>query len=108
MHYFSGHPITVISSSAISDILTNSDATGRVTKWVIELGPWDLKYVHPRAIKAQVLLDFTTEWIEAQLPSVPDLSNAWTMYFDGSKKYDGAGAVVIRISHKGDKLRDVW
>ena len=47
VHYFSGHPIT-----AISDILTNLDATGRVAKWVIELGPWDIKYVHLKAIKA--------------------------------------------------------
>ena len=54
-----------------------------------------------------MLPDFTTEWIEAQLPSVPDLSNAWTMYFDGLKKYDGAGGGVILISPKGDKLRYV-
>ena len=85
VHYFSGHPIIVVSSSAISDILTHPDATERVAKWVIELGPWDIKCAHPKAIKAQVLPDFTAEWIEAQLPSVPDLSNAWTMYFDGSK-----------------------
>ena len=60
VHYFAGHPITVVSSSAISDILTNPDVTGRVAKWVVELGPWDIKYVHPKAIKAQVLPDFTT------------------------------------------------
>lgn len=29
------------------------------------------------------------------------------MYFDGSKKYDGAGAGIILISPKGDKLRYV-
>ena len=33
------------------------------------------------------------------------MSNPWTMYFDGSKKYDGVGAGVILISPKGDKLR---
>ena len=80
---------------------------GESPKWVIELGPWDLKYADPRAIEAQVLLDITRECIKAQLPSVLDLSNAWTMYFDGSKKYDGAGAGVILISPKGDKLRYV-
>ena len=63
VHSFSRHPIIEVSSSAISDIRTNPDATGRVAKWVIELGPWDIKYAHPRAIKAQVLPDFTTEWI---------------------------------------------
>lgn len=66
-----------------------------------------LKYAHPKSIKAQVLPEFTTEWIEAQLPDVPDLSNAWTMYFDGSKKFRSAGAGVILISPKGDKLKYV-
>ena len=42
-----------------------------------------------------------------QLPSVPDTSSCWTMYFDGSKRNEGAGAGVILISPKGDKLRYV-
>ena len=54
-----------------------------------------------------LLPDFTTEWIEAQLPGVPDVSNSWTMYFDGSKKNEGAGAGVILISPKADRLRYV-
>lgn len=95
VHYFSEHPITVVSSSGLADILTNQRATGRVAKWVVKLGPWGLKYAHPKSIKAQVLPEFTTEWIEAQLPNVPDLSNAWTMYFDGSKKFKSAGAGVV-------------
>jgi ribonuclease HI len=104
-HYFSEHPITVISTSGIGDILTNPNATGRVAKWLIELAPRDIKYDYPKAIKAQVLPDFHTEWIEAQLPGAPDVSNSWTMYFDGSKKNEDAGAGVILISPKGDKLR---
>ena len=76
VHYFAEHPIMVVSASMLSDIITNPDATGRVAKCVVELGLWDLKYVHPNAIKAHVLSDFTTECIEAQLPDVPDLSNA--------------------------------
>ena len=74
-HYFAEHPITVISSSGIGDILTNPNATGRVAKWLIELAPRDIKYDYPKAIKSQVLPDFHTEWIEAQLPGTPDVSN---------------------------------
>ena len=104
-HYFAEHPIVVVSSDPLSDILNNSMAAGRVAKWSIELGPRDITYRHPKAIKAQVLPDFTTEWIEAQLPHVPDLSSSWTMYFDGSKRFEGAGAGVVLTSPKGDKLR---
>ena len=106
-HYFTEHPITVISISRIKDILRNPNATGRVAKWLIELAPRDIRYDYPKAIKSHVLPDFHTEWIEAQLPGTPVVSNSWTMYFDGSKKNEGAGAGVLLISPKGDKLRYV-
>ena len=35
------------------------------------------------------------------------MSNSWTMYFDGSKKYEGVGAGVVLISLKGDRLHYV-
>ena len=37
-HYFQGHPITVVSSAPLGDIIQNREATGRVAKWAIELG----------------------------------------------------------------------
>ena len=43
-HYFQGHPITVVSSAPLGDIIQNREATGRVAKWAIELGPHGLKY----------------------------------------------------------------
>ena len=43
--YFLGHPITVVSSSPLGDIIQNREATGRVAKWAIELGPHGLKYM---------------------------------------------------------------
>src|SRR4051812_29713674 len=62
-HYFVEHPITIVSSAPLADILNNPGATGRVTEWNIELSPRDLQFKHPRAIKAQVLLDFLVQWI---------------------------------------------
>ena len=80
-HYFDEHPITVVSSAPLADILNNPDATGRVAKWNIELSPRDLNFKHPTTIKAQVLPDFFVEWMEVQTPGPPDLSNSWTMFF---------------------------
>ena len=37
--YFQGHPITVVSSAPLGDIIQNREATGWVAKWAIELGP---------------------------------------------------------------------
>src|ERR1041385_2660772 len=52
-HYFDEHPITIVSSTPLVDILNNPGATGRVAEWNIELSPRDLQFKHPTAIKAQ-------------------------------------------------------
>src|SRR3954468_9936472 len=103
-HYFDEYPITIVSSAPLADILSNPGATGRVTEWNIELSPRDLQFKHPTAMKAQVLPDFLVEWAEVQTPGPLDLSNSWTMFFDGSKRQQGAGAGVVLVSPEGMKL----
>jgi ribonuclease HI len=39
------------------------------------------------------------------MPELPDMSNYWTIYVDGSKRVLGAGAGVILVSPQGDKMR---
>jgi ribonuclease HI len=67
----------------------------------------DITYEKRKAIKSQVLPDFTAEWLELQSTGLPDLSSVWTMYFDGSKRVQGAGTGVVLISPHGDKLKYV-
>src|SRR3954469_23396617 len=43
--YFQGHPITLVSSAPLGDIIQNREATVRIAKWAIELGPHGLKYI---------------------------------------------------------------
>jgi hypothetical protein len=75
--------------------------------WGIKLSPLDITYEKRKAIKSQVLPDFTAEWLELQNTGPPDLSSVWTMYFVGSKRIQGAGAGVVLISPQGDKLKYV-
>ena len=63
-HYFQGHPITVVSSAPLGDIIQNREATGRVAKWAIELESHGLRYVPRIAIKSQALVDFINDWTE--------------------------------------------
>src|SRR3954466_9404164 len=45
--------------------------------------------------------------MELQLPDTPDMSQSWTMHFDGSKREAGAGSRVILTSPQGDKMKYV-
>jgi ribonuclease HI len=103
--YFAVHPIIVVNEAPLSNILNNPLATGCVSLWGIELSPLDITYEKRKAIKSQILPDFTAKWLELQSAGSPDLSSVWTMYFDGSKRIQGAGAVLI--SPQGDKLKYV-
>jgi ribonuclease HI len=99
------HPVIVVNEAPLSNIFNNPSATGCVSLWGIELSPLYITYKNQKAIKSQVLPDFTAEWLELQNTGPPDLSSVWTMYFDGSKRVQGAGAVVVLISPQGDKLK---
>jgi hypothetical protein len=105
--YFAVHPIIVVNEAPLSNILNNPSAIGRVSLWGIELSPLDITYEKQKAIKSQVLPDFTAEWLELQNIGPPDLSSVWTMYFDGLKRVQGAGAGAGLISPQGDKLKYV-
>ena len=88
---FQGHPIIVVSSAPLGDIIQNREATGRVTKWAIELGPHGLKYVPRTAIKFQALVDFINDWTELQTPEEKPDNTYWTIHFDGSRQLEGSG-----------------
>jgi hypothetical protein len=62
--YFAVHPIIVVNETPLSNILNNPEAIGRVSLWGIELSPLVITYEKRKAIKSQVLPDFTAEWLE--------------------------------------------
>jgi hypothetical protein len=73
--YFVVHPIIVVNEAPLSNILNNPEATGCVSLWEIELSPLDITYEKRKAIKFQVLPDFTAEWLELQNTGPRDLSS---------------------------------
>ena len=66
-HYFIDHKVIVVTLYPLGDILRNSDATGQISEWALELMGHDIKYIPHIAIKSQALADFIAEWIELQL-----------------------------------------
>ena len=66
--YFLGHPITVVSSFSLGEIIQNQEATIRIAKWSVKLMGETLTNVPRKAIKSQALVDFVAGWTDTQLP----------------------------------------
>ena len=43
-HYFESHPITVVMSFPLGKVVQSQDATGRTTKWALELMDQGITY----------------------------------------------------------------
>jgi ribonuclease HI len=104
-HYFEAHPVTVVSSFPLGEIIHNQDAAGRIAKWSVELMGETLAYASRKAIKSQILADFIAEWTDTQLPPPQIQAKCWTLYFDGSVMKTGAGAGLLFVSPLGEHMR---
>jgi ribonuclease HI len=106
-HYFQAHKIVVPSSFPLGEIIRNRDANGRIVKWSVELGEFEIEFCPRQAIKSQILADFVTEWTEIQMPPPKERPEHWIMYFDGALNLEGVGAGVLLISPQGEQLKYV-
>jgi hypothetical protein len=104
-HYFEAHPVTVVSSFPLEEIIRNPDAAGRIAKWSVELMGETLAYAPRKAIKSQILAHFVAEWTDTQLPPPQIQAECWTLYFDGSVMKTGAGAGLLFVSPLGEHMR---
>jgi hypothetical protein len=106
-YYFQEYSISVVTDYPLGDIMRNQDATGRFSKWVVELDALTIDFKPCTTIKSQVLVDFMAEWRENQLPTPTVRPEHWVMYFDGSLNLEGADAGVLLISPTGEQLKYV-
>jgi hypothetical protein len=68
-HYFDSHPMTVVSSFPLGEIIQCQKASGRIAKWAVEIMGETISFAPRKAIKSQVLVDFVAEWADTQLPA---------------------------------------
>ena len=72
--YFQAHTIEGPTKYPMKRVLHKPEASGRLTKWAIELSKFDIKYKPKTAIKGQVLSYFIVEFTSAE-----PVENAQTM-----------------------------
>jgi len=76
-HYFDEYKVSVVIDFPLLDILHNRDATGRISKWAVELGALEIKFKRRTATNCQALVYFLAEWRENQVPHLLTSPRTW-------------------------------
>ncbi|KAK4404327.1 hypothetical protein Sango_0801300 [Sesamum angolense] len=76
-----GNYAPTLTNQSLKHILTSPNATGRMTKWAVELSEHGIEFESRSAIKAQALADFILE-VTGNEDSMH--SQEWKMFVDGS------------------------
>ena len=112
-HYFQAHTVVVLTQLLLKAILRSADYTGRVAKWGIILGAFDIKYMPCTSIKGQVLADLVAEFTEPLVEELEPAKNMdgklvgtisqyglspWEVYVDGALNQKGSGVGLVLIS----------
>ncbi|XXG46965.1 hypothetical protein AAC387_Pa02g1687 [Persea americana] len=125
-HYFQTFTIVVVTEYPLKALFRKADFSGRISKWAVELGQYDIRYQPRTAIKAQVLADFIVEFTpQSSAPTALDtelggdrgaevvteteqeqswrelLDSSWKVFVDGSSTSKRAGAGVVLQSPEG-------
>ncbi|KAL5550182.1 hypothetical protein UlMin_000358 [Ulmus minor] len=108
--YFQAHTIIIPTKFPLKQILQKPDTSGRLAKWSIELGEFDILFKPRTAIKGQALADFIAEFtyqptsLESAKELVPSPSSLWHLYVDESSTDNCSGAGVILVSPERVRL----
>ncbi|XP_075524469.1 uncharacterized protein LOC142556856 [Primulina tabacum] len=80
-------------------IMTHSEVSGRIIKWTVELGEYNIGYEPWVPIKAQDLSDFLSEMVQ------PDEEKVWRVFFDRASSLSGCAVGVVIIALPGEKIK---
>ncbi|XP_062104043.1 uncharacterized protein LOC133815192 [Humulus lupulus] len=109
--YFESHTIIVYTDYPLKQVLSKLNLSGRLSKWAIELGTYDIQFSPRKAKKGQVLADFLVEIQSFTPDALPELLESedqwlWTMYTDGASNSQGAGIGVVLEAPSGLKIEE--
>lgn len=129
--YFQAHTIMVMTNQPLKQMLWKHEPSGRLIKWVVELGEFDIHYNPRTTVKDQAIADFISEFThplfpsnggntentihpprdrvqplkeETGTPAVCDHDPIWTLYVDGSSNQSRSGAGLVLTTPQNDEL----
>ncbi|GKV00924.1 hypothetical protein SLEP1_g13532 [Rubroshorea leprosula] len=98
--YFQSHPIIVLTDQPLRQILHKPKCSGRLIKWAVELGEFELTFQQRSAIRAQALADFIVECTSIHSDSQFEV-DSWILYVDGASSNKGSGAGALLLGPEG-------
>ncbi|XP_071727888.1 uncharacterized protein [Rutidosis leptorrhynchoides] len=107
--YFQGHPIHVLTDLPVKNVLSTPAISGRLSKWAIELGAFEISYLPRTSVKGQVLADYLAEMtgelevIHERTQLKPPQRKIWDLYTDGASCIEGAGARLMLTNPSGEE-----
>ena len=112
-HYFQAHTVVVLTQLPLKAILQSADYTGRIAKWGMILGAFDIKYMPRTSVKGQILADLITEFAEGPVENESNEHRMdeksvgliaaqeplqWKVYVDGAANQKGSSVELVLIS----------
>ncbi|KAM2704947.1 hypothetical protein EV1_034217 [Malus domestica] len=97
--YFQAHSIIVLTNHPLRQILQSPDTSGRMIKWAIALGEFNISYQPKPAEKGQAVGDFIADFtyhvdivstpkevvsLPSEAQKIEPIAPAWSLYVDGS------------------------
>ncbi|KAL5573490.1 hypothetical protein UlMin_023087 [Ulmus minor] len=106
--YFQAHTVIIPTKFPLKQVFQKPEASGRLAKWSIELGEFDIQFKPRTAIKGQALADFIAEFTYTpemlEKLTTQTQNSQWKLYVDGSSTETSSGAGIILVSPDGVKL----
>ncbi|XP_021802453.1 uncharacterized protein LOC110746532 [Prunus avium] len=117
--YFQAHTIIVLTNQPLRQVFQKPETSGRLVKWAIKLGEFDIQFKPRPAEKGQVVADFIAELTpseasepektppQAGLPNGSRLDQStpfWILHVDGSANQQGCGAGLVLTAPDGAKI----
>ncbi|KAL2253138.1 UNVERIFIED_CONTAM: Pro-Pol polyprotein [Sesamum indicum] len=91
--YFQGHRIIVLTNHPLRSVLARPYASGRLVKWAVELGKYDIEYQARTSLKGQVLADFMVELVGEPEKNLE--VEKWMLHVDGSSNAGNRGVGIL-------------